>query len=237
MSNKKAPIGSEFKANDGSVAKVVSFKLKDRAVVATYHPASANDFLYGKEVCVGNLLTGSFRSVDSPNKYGGFIGYGVYDSSHQRIYNAWYNTLRYAHNNNKKIVDCFYNLQEFARWYVSCPDHFESDWMLNYSLLVDSDCVLSSHSLCLLPKEIIKALSINKKSRIAKKVGNYYKISDFINLGLAKNVYFVSKDAVVSVYCRLKEDRVKTLAEQYKQQLPEHVYQALKFWKCSIDLI
>lgn len=234
--HKKVKIGDVFEALNGSLAKVVTFTSKGRAIVRTYHPKSANDFLYEREICVGNLQSGHFRSVDSPNKYGGYIGCGVYSTSHKRAYDAWYNTLRYAFLSGRKIPQDWYDFQRFAAWYVSCVSHMNSDWKLNYSLLLGRDCTVSTDSACLLPTEVAKAIRVNTINRITKKIGNSFVISDCVNLGLAKNISFVSEEAAISMYCRLKEDMVKTLAEQYKQQLPENVYQALKCWKCCIDI-
>ncbi len=234
--SKKVTIGSEFEANNGSIAKVVTLFSKGRAIVRTYHPLSANDFLYDREICVGNLQSGHFRSVDSPNKFGGYIGCGVYNTSHQRIYDAWYNTLRHTFNSGRKIQDDWYNLQHFAAWYVSHLEHMNDSWMLNYSLLFGSDCEVSAETVCLLPREIANGIFVNKRSRVSVKVGKSYQISDAVNLGLVKDVLFVSEIAAISMYCRLKEDKVKQLAEQYKQKLPEHVYQALKVWNCIVDM-
>lgn len=237
MKLKKVQIGQVFEAQDGSLAKVVTLLPKYRAIVRTYHPKAANDFLYDEEVCLGNLVSGRFSSVNSPNKYGGYIGNGVYKTSHKRVYNAWYKTLEYAFLSGRKVPQDWYDFQRFAAWYVSCTIHLNSDWKMNYSLLLGRDCTVSADSACLLPTEVAKAIRVNKINRITKKIGNSFVISDCVNLELAKNISFVSEEAAISMYCRLKEDRVKTLAEQYKQQLPDHVYQALKYWKCCIDVI
>lgn len=236
MKLKKVQIGYIFEAKNGSLAKVITLLSKGRVVVRTYHPKAANDFLYEKIIFEGNLLSGNFKSVDTPNKYGGYIGNGVYNTRNSRVYNAWYNTLNYAFLSGRKVNQDWYSFQRFAIWYVSNLNHLNASWNLNYSLLLGLKCTIDENSACLLPKKITKAIRVNKINQIVKKCGGGFKISDAVNIGLASNVSFMSKDAAISVYCRLKEDRVKTLAEQYKQQLPDHVYQILKFWKCCIDI-
>lgn len=234
--NQKVSIGSEFEAKNGSLAKVVTFISEGRAIVRTSHPLSANDLSYEKVVSLGNLQSGRFRSVDTPNKFGCYIGCGVYNTSHKRVYNAHNNTQKYAFRNGRKLQGAWHDLQNFGAWFVSNPHHLDGDWILNYTLLLDRDCKIGPESTCLLPREVVNGLHIKKQSRIAKKTASGYRIDDPVNFDLADNILLVSKDAAISIYCHLKEERVKRLAEQYKFQLPENVYQALLCWKCCVEM-
>ncbi len=159
MKQKTVQIGSVFEAQNGSLAKVVTFLPKNQVIVYTYHPDSANDFFYEKKLSVYHLIAGNFRSVDTPNKYGGFIGDGVYNTSCKRLTDAWNNTLKYASEKNKKLTS-WLNFQNFARWYVSNPQHMDTTWQLNYNLLGSTDRLVSESSVCLLPKEICYAVKM-----------------------------------------------------------------------------
>lgn len=234
--NQKVEIGAVFSAKNGSLAQVVTFLPKYRAIVRTYHPKAANDFLYDEEVSISNLVSGCFSSANTPNQFGGYIGSGVFNTSPQRVYHAWYNTLRYAFFSGRNIHKSWYDYQKFAEWYVSYSSHMNRVWKLDYLLLSGQDCVVSADSTCLLPAEVRQAIRINKVSRIAKKVSNSFRISDSVNLGVASSIAFLNMQSAVDMYCHLKEERVKALAEQYKKDLPMHVYLALKSWKCCVDV-
>lgn len=238
MKQKTVQIGSVFEAQNGSLAKVVTFLPKNQVIVYTYHPDSANDFFYEKKLSVYHLVAGNFRSVDTPNKYGGFIGDGVYNTSCKRLTDAWNNTLKYASEKNKKLTS-WLNFQNFARWYVSNSQHMDTTWQLNYNLLGSTDRLVSESSVCLLPKEICYAVKIRKANQVVKKKGSAFVINSNIYFGLSDNkkIIFLHEIDAIKMYCLLKENKVRLLAEKYKQQLPDHVYQALKFWNCCLDFI
>lgn len=238
MKSKKVEIGSVFEAKNGSFAKVVTFTSKDTVIVYTYHPVASNDFLYEKELYLSNLVSGSFRSVDTPNKYGGYIGQGIYRTSCKRLNNAWNNTQKYAYRKGRKLKawSCF---QDFAQWYVSHPYHMQSTWQLNYELLQGNESVIDEKTTCMLPREIAHALRVSKPSRIVKKKGLAFIVNRSVcrEFGMPYDVIFLREQDVISLYCYEKEKKIKFLALKYKNELPEHVYQTLNAWCCCVDLI
>ena len=115
-------------------------------------------------------------------------------------------------------------------------------WHLDKDILVKGNKLYSKDTCCFVPHEINLLLTKSDKSRGEYPVGVYFdkargKFKAQLRIS-GKNKflsYFPTPEEAFQAYKLAKEDQVKVVAEKWKDQLDERVYQALLAYEVNIN--
>lgn len=240
-------IGDVFENNVGD--KVVVVKYEGCASVTV-------EFLCDRPsrmVCqVSQLRGGRFKNPYTPFVQGvGYVGIGRFAVTNNgkatREYLAWKSMLvrcfcpvlkeKYPTYKDCTVCDDFLDFQVFAEWYTSQIGF--QDYDLDKDLLVRGNKHYSRETCVLLPRIINVTLAgggNNEGKTLPKGVGKYNKTGRFMarHKGFTLGVYETVSEAF-SAYKVTREEYIKSIANQYKDQIDPRAYNALMSWEVNID--
>jgi len=141
------------------------------------------------------------------------------------------------------VAEEWYNFENFVRWYKENYYEIEGEKMcLDKDILIKGNKIYSPDTCCFVP-ERINNLFINRKNyrgdfpigvSLNKKDGKIRaKGTDKNN----KSIYLGTFDTKIEAfqsYKEFKENRIKQVANDYKDQIPEHLYIAMINYKVEI---
>ena len=184
---------------------------------------------------------------------GATVGIGKYsESSHKKIYAAWFNMLSRCYDEKMLITHPSYrgcsvcsqwlNFQEFAKWYESqqAPD----GWHVDKDIRINGNKIYSPQTCGLVPPEINQLfvrqkrtknnglpLGVSYKPRYTKSgVFTHNDIFASCKDSTGKQVhlgYFHSTAEAALAYKKYKSQIIHMLAEKYKNLLTSIMYNAL----------
>lgn len=182
---------------------------------------------------IGYMGDGPFSSVDSEGKP-------------TRLYNRWKAVLGRCYNgNNPRITsydtstvsDEWLNFQTFAYW-LSSQKYYLKNYDIDKNLLSVSGTNYSAENCCMLPPAINTAIvRKGKNTSNGLPCGVHWHAHNCCYTSTVHTAYstyqgsFQSVEAAWKVAKKSKEEYVKTLANKFKENLDEHVYNALMAWE------
>lgn len=206
-----------------------------------------------KNVSYGNIKLGAIKNSFLPSLFGkGFMGQGLYksrnlDGSRTKEYKAWRAILDrcYRENSGTKnnsyqdvtVCEEWYNFQNFAKWH---RENYIEGFQLDKDILSTGVKVYSPETCCFVPQEInmffIKEsvsvgnypVGVHLNKRSGSFISRITKFGKRFSLGSYKTV-LDAKEA----YDRAKEQYAKELAEKWKDNLNEDIYNILINFKCD----
>lgn len=189
----------------------------------------------------------------------GYLGEGNYVPSkngiHTKEYDIWRNIIERCYNQNKycksisykgcKICEEWLCFQNFAQWYI---DNFYQ--VNNEKMCVDKDILVKGNQIyspntCMIVPERINILFVKgdivKKYPIGVSIANNRlrarcKIVD--KQGVYKEIhigYFDTQIEAFQAYKTFKERYIKQVADEYKDKIPEKLYNAMYDYKVEIN--
>ena len=180
----------------------------------------------------------------------GYIGNGVYNSKNNyNIYKTWKRMFDRCHNlkiQSKNITyigcyvdECWYNFQNFAKWYEENWKIYMEIWALDKDILVKGNKVYSPETCCLVPREINnlfpKANSIRGHYPIGvSKNKNKFRVFCCLNNKQVNIGTFKTPELAFQAYKTAKEAYIKEVADEWKNQIAENVYQAMYNYNVEI---
>jgi len=189
----------------------------------------------------------------------GYLGEGIYTHSHPSK-DMWTQMIHRVYNDKKlksrptyrvcSVSDEWHNFQNFAKWYdenyyvvEDCQMHLDKD------ILIKNNKVYSPSSCLVVPLAINGLVMLKKSSRGDFPIGvSLRKDSNQLRVHFTKSFfngkkiktkrfsfgqYSNEKDAF-EVYKREKEKYIKEVADYYRSQITEKVYEAL--YRYEIDI-
>lgn len=204
-----------------------------------------------------NFKKGLIKNPMTPSVFGvGFIGIGDYKSrdengKHTKCYKAWLNMHARCHDAKlqekyptyKGCTVCqeWNNHQEFAKWYYENYYEVGNEKMtLDKDILCKGNKVYSPDTCVFVPNSINVLFTKRDKKRGDYPIGVYKKGNKFVaqlNKG-DRNIYLGTYDTpeeAFQAYKQAKEAYIKEVAEEYKSQIPQKLYDALMNYEVEID--
>lgn len=196
------------------------------------------------------------KKAVKPVMYGrGYHGL-LYTSSKEESYQRWHWMMNrcysqavhelYSEYENCTVCKEWLNYSNFKLWYEEHQDSiksFDESFDLDKDILIKGNLVYSPETVCLVPK-IINTLFVNtsgRKNRGKYPLGVYYeKEKDSYRACMSfwgKRIKLGTFDTAEDAFCRYKEykeDFIKDMAEQYKEKIPDKIYQAMINWVVEI---
>ena len=251
--------GEENLNNFGS--KMVITEYRGALDIDVYFPEYNWTFKNGQYY---NFKNGSIKCPYEKRYYDiGYLSEGKYKVSENgkstKCYIAWYDMLRRCydpkfHEKNPTYKECevdegWYNLQSFGDWFADNYYEIENEKMCLDKEILNKDNKVYSLNACIFVPHNINTLFIKcDKSRGEYPIGVYYdkrdkkfraqcSIYDFkerkrktIYLG-----YYDTPEKAFEVYKKYKENHIREVADYYKKQIPERLYQALYEYEVEIN--
>ena len=185
----------------------------------------------------------------------GYFGegeYKVYDKNGKitRVYKTWHSMLtrcydeRYYKRNptytNCKVCDEWHNFQNFAKWYYDNYYEVEGERMcLDKDILIKHNKIYSPETCIFVPEKINVLFTKRQNDRGNNPIGtSLYKNGKYqvhchlLNpkTGKSKNKYLGRYDTELEafeVYKYYKEKNIKEVADYFKKEIPNKLYDAL----------
>lgn len=177
----------------------------------------------------------------------GYIGKGTYKPSLNRrktkVYSKWNNILHRSYSESYKekqptykdvtVCEEWHNFQNFAKWF---EDNYVEGFELDKDILVKGNKIYSPETCCFVPKEI-NSLFKNYNNNLLPtgisydKINKKYKVSIRINGKMKTKGRYVTVEEAFKVYKTAKETYIKEVADKWKEQISDKVYQAMYNYK------
>lgn len=237
--------GDTFKTKDGCV-KVVEYINAFNVVV---------EFECGTQVKsrASNIRNGSVKNTrpDFPRIRGiGYVGQGMYSrKSHYEAYTRWCSMFERCYNEKHiqkhpsyqvcLVAPEWHNFQNFADWFYKNKPEYKN-FHLDKDLLLKGNKIYSSTSCCFIPPEVNGLFVLRQRDRgdlpigVCLSGGKY--MAQLSKAGRQEILgYFDRAVDAFLAYKNAKEAWVATVAEKYREVLPQHVYQALLVYQVEYE--
>lgn len=240
-------LGKDYETNNCGKCFVVEYKSSSDVTVVFYEP------LYITKCSYRDLQDGAVGNPLYPRVHGvGCIGVGKYNSrDHKNLYHLWKGLLQRVYTKRnptyKDVTVCkeWLNFQNFADWctqeqFFNTEDGNGRKYHLDKDILVKGNKTYSPDTCCFIPQEI-NSISISVyKSRGKYPVGVVKNGKKFLvrirRSGALESLgVFSNQDQAFSIYKEAKEKHIRSLAEKWRGEIDEKVYEALLIYKVSID--
>lgn len=238
-------IGEERRNNYGTLMRIISARNKSDIDVQFL---DEHGYIKRHTMYI-NFAKGQIKNPYDKNKYGvGYIGVGKHRSKvngqYNYIYDAWADMLnRCYHSKNRfpayyetcKVCEEWLNFQVFGDWYEN------HEYPVNKRLHIDKDilypnCKIYSPKTCLLVPQRINMLFLNKPNKRGLPNGIIKCQSGYLSkyAGKELGIYQTLEDAY-AVYAKAKENKIKEVADEYKNIILKETYEALYKYKVKIE--
>ena len=252
-------IGEEILNNFGSKMIIVGYR--GALDIDVYFP----EYNWtAKNVQYGNFKKGNVSCPYEKRAYGvGYLGEGKYktreNNKHTKCYRTWYNMLKRCYNakyheehhtyKDCKVADEWHNLQDFGYWFTYNYYEIEGERMeLDKDILNKGNKIYSPETCIFIPERINTLFTKRDNDRGEYPIGVAYhkqnkkfqaqcNVYDFKeNKQKIKFLgYYDTPEQAFEVYKQFKEQYIKEVADYYKDQIPDKVYDALYDYEVEID--
>lgn len=237
--------------NKGIEMKIIQYDNCDNIIVEFQDEYKAKVHTGYYHFKHGNVTNPYHRNVCDV----GFIGKGQYSyKTHKEIYNIWKHMLErcynpYYINDNLTYKDCFvceewHNFQIFARWYEDNYYEIKGEKMcLDKDILYKGNKIYSPNNCVIVPNRINVLFVKSDKSRGDYPIGcSYSKEKDKIEVHCQRCSkkrkflgYYNTIDEAFNSYKNFKESYIKQVADEYKDLIPQKLYEAMYNYEVEIN--
>lgn len=246
-------IGERFETNEGYEVIIVEYNnAKDLWIEFQDEYRSRTHTTYA------HCRKGKVKNYFHPTIYGvGFIGEGKYNSSiNSKItkeYKEWYNMLARCYDEEYKVKkptykDCvadeyFHNFQNFAKWYEDNYYEIEGEAMcLDKDILCKGNKEYAPDKCIFVPERINTLFVKNDVDRgncpigvsYNKANGKYVAHCQVENRQKYLGQYNTVEEAF-QAYKEFKENYIKEVADEYKDKIPQRLYEAMYRYEIDIN--
>ena len=251
MSKKDERLGKHFITNEGYEIVIIEYKDANNVLIqfqdeyktiipTTYHCCES----------------GEIRNPYHPNKYGGYIGVGVYKSKENnkttKCFQDWSNMIKRGYDEELKnkyptykeviVYEGWHNFQNFAEWWHNNYYEVEGERMcLDKDILIKGNKEYAPDK-CIFVPERINTLFVkqsNKRNNLPigvcyhKRDRVYQASCNTLNGNKYLGSYLTSEQAFLA-YKEFKEDYIKQVADEYKGRIPDRLYEAMYTYEVEI---
>ncbi|HEY8803993.1 MAG TPA: hypothetical protein VIM42_02605 [Clostridium sp.] len=196
-----------------------------------------------------HFLDGSIKDRYANFVFGkGYIGIGKYKSSNNKkttkMFNAWKGMLRRSYDNSEKenpsylgcsVAEEWHNFQNFGKWYDENYYEVDNEEMtLDKDILVKGNKIYSSKTCIFVPKNINMLFTQKRRFRGNYPIGVHFHKQNKKYIAQcnknSKEIYlgcFVTPELAFNTYKIYKENLIKQIADQYKDKIPQKLYDSM----------
>ena len=165
------------------------------------------------------------------------------NGKHFKYYKAWFKMLRRCygydsfhkeHYSECSVSEDFKSLPKFKSWCEQQKGYNKDDWELDKDILVGGNKIYSPETCCFVPKEINNAFKRYDKRKTdlpqgihLAKNGRSFVARCTVGGKNMSSKWVETVDEAVLLYDNFKRDAAVILAEKYKSELDDRVYNKL----------
>lgn len=207
---------------------------------------------YLKNVSYHLFKKGSVFNPLFKNKYGGYIGEGYIYTAKEKPYNVWIRMLERAYSDDYHIKEPTYIgcsvcedwmcYSTFEKWFID--NYYELDGekvCLDKDILVKGNKIYSPEMCIFVPQKINNLFTKNNKIRGKYPLGVYWhkkekKFNASLNINGNQIVVgrFDTPEEAFECYKEAKENEIKRIANEYKNKIPQILYEAMMNYQVEI---
>lgn len=244
-------IGKKYITNEGYEIEIIDYKTAEEVTVKF-----ENGYTVTRNT--RNIQKGNVKNPYHPSMYGkGYIGVGKYEGQVNKkktdAYSVWSGMIRrcysgeetYSSYSDCEVCEEWLNFQNFAEWYYSNIYNVDNEPMnLDKDILFKGNKIYGPDTCIFLPKKLNTLFAKRKSARgqlpmgvtIDKKCKTTpYTATCNIDGKRTKVGYYATPEQAFMKYKEFKEEHIKSVANDYKDRIPDKVYQALLNYKIEID--
>lgn len=250
-------IGECFKTKEGYEIIIIEYNRNDDLWIEFQDEHKAI-----KNVEYRSCVNGQVKNPYHPSVFGiGYLGVGKYEptinNKKTKQYDYWYNMMSRCYN-DKEIMkrptyeQCFVNeevhcFQDFCKWFDNNYYEVEEDKMcLDKDILVKDNKEYRFDRMIFVPQRINTLFIKSDSIRGGLPIGVYYhkatnkyvaQCSILTDKGQKRKhlgLYNTPEEAF-EVYKQFKEAYIKEVADEYKDKIPQRLYDAMYNWIVEID--
>ncbi|HSE99794.1 MAG TPA: hypothetical protein VLA48_02770 [Nitrososphaeraceae archaeon] len=195
-------------------------------------------------VCYGNVLKGTISYPFHKSVYGvGYYGIGNYGGiKDAKAYYVWHSMigrcysqkelLRYPTYSDCSVIEEWYDFQKFTKWFY---ENYKKGFHLDKDILVKGNKIYSPETCCFVPHEINSLFTKTNAKRGQYPIGvskNGSRYLAKLNHKYIKNCK--TPEEAFEAYKIAKEVHIKELADRWKDQIDEKLYQAMYTYEVEI---
>ena len=252
MSKRTERLGETLINNFGSEMIIVEYR--KAGDIDVYFP----EYDYTAEhVRYGDFKKGEIKCPFEPRVFGiGYIGVGEYKASENgkatKVYGTWKDMLKRCYDPkyhmkrptyfNCEVCEEWLNFQNFASWYEENYYEIEDKVMcLDKDILVKGNKIYSPDTCVFVPQEINNLFTKRDAARGELPLGvstnrrtNKFEAQCKVN---GKTTYigrYNSPEEASAAYKEYKEELIKSIADEYKEYIPDKLYDAMYNYDVSI---
>ena len=203
-------------------------------------------------VILSSIRSGQIKNPNHKTKYGvGYFGQGEFKSVGDDLkkYLVWVAMLQRCYDKNYQekqptykgcsVVEEWHNFQNFAKWFEENYNHeYMEDWALDKDILIKENKIYSPDTCAFVPRDINIFFQKRKKESelpcgIREKINRYQVVLTNQN-GRTNFGSYKTLNEAINVAKIEKEKYAKYLADKYKNQITDKVYQALYNYQVEI---
>lgn len=208
-----------------------------------------------------SFKSGNIKCPYEPSVYGiGYIGEGKYKTSENgkntRVYDTWHDMIKRCysdkfHKRNPTYIDCevdeeWLNFQNFAEWYENNYYEIEGERMqLDKDILHKGNKIYSPDNCIFVPQTINSLFIKCDKSRGESVIGatpvnGKYRTRCWLidpKTSKSKQEYlglYDTQEKAFQVYKYYKEKNIKEVADYYKDEIPQKLYNGMYSYEVEI---
>ena len=192
---------------------------------------------------------GILRDPYEPRVYGvGFMGEGIYKSKINgkatKEYNTWHSMMDRCYNSKHseryptyaecEVCEAWHNFQVFAAWFEENYYEVENEsTQLDKDILEKGNKVYGPDTCVFVPKYINSLFTKSNAIRGKLPIGVYYVAENKYSSDINKRGkrchlgYYETPEEAFYVYKSYKERHIKQVADEYKDLIPQRLYDAL----------
>lgn len=245
-SKKDLYLNSKFITQEGYTVTVIEYVNNKKVVAEFDNGLSVN-------TTIRNLTKGQLKNPYHKSVYDkGFYGVGEYTTRIKNIktkaYIKWFSMMTRCYDEKylkrqSSYEECFVceewlNFQIFAKWfYENNIDGYE----LDKDLICYGNKEYSPDKCCFVPKKLNSLLNINKKIRNDLPIG-VTRIKDGYSYEMSiygkhiKGSFFKTIEDAFDEYKNKRESYIKEVANKYKSDISEKVYDSLMKFEININM-
>lgn len=218
------------------------------------------DGYISKNKTYNHFKNGSIKNLNHPEVYGvGYISEGKYSPTDKnnkttKEYKHWVHMIQRCYSKdfkkqNLSYENCFvckewHNFQNFAEWFHNNYYEIEGETMcLDKDILVKGNRIYSPETCVFVPRKINSLFVKRQNDRGESYIGVYFdkNTNKFISQcsnGINKSRHlgcFNTELEAFNTYKNFKENYIKKVADEYKDKIPEKLYNAMYNYIVEID--
>lgn len=249
--NKKDRTGEERIMNCGQRAKIIKYRsatdidIKFESGYVSKHKAY-NNFLTGKIVdksiphIQSHGFKGDLKSINSDNKI--VQSYQIWQKMMQRCYDPKFHNKQPTYS-GITVCEEWMSYENFKKWFDNNYYEIDGEIMcLDKDILLKNNIIYSPKTCIFVPKRINNLFTKRQNDRgdyyigvtYRKKTGKFEARCNVLKGRKHIGSYNTELEAFIA-YKNFKETYIKSVAEKYKNKIPEALYNAMIVYEVDID--